>query len=115
MGESLKKASLVIELRGGKLIRNDHPNKLNFKVMVKNRKGKLVVIKEGTTKHYFSHPSNCSKRIDITLEAWNYITSDENVQSRNWKSMSKKQRFEQYCADLCHDYNGIGYSYELYF
>ena len=115
MDGSFKKASLVIELRGGKLLRNDHPNKLNFKVVVRNKKGKSVVVKQGTTKHYFFHPSSCQKRIDISIQAWNYITSDENIQTKNWKSLTPKQRFERYCEDLCHDYHGIGYSYELYF
>lgn len=114
-GYSPIKASLIIELRGGKLIRNEHPHKLNYKVIVKNKKNKPIVIRQGTVKHYFSHPSICTKRIDITLDAWNAITSDENVQVKNWKNLTKNQRFELYCRDLCHDYNGIGYSYEFYF
>lgn len=115
MGETIKKASIVIELPGGKLLRNEHPSKLNFKVTVKNKKGKLVVVREGTTKHYFSHPSTCFKRIDISLQAWKYMTSEECVLTKNWKSLTPKQRFEKHCEDICRDCNGIGYSYELYF
>lgn len=115
MGESLKKASIIIELRGGKLLRNNRPNKINFKVVVRNKKGKLVVVRQGATKHHFLYPSSCSKRIDISLQAWNYMTSDECVLTKNWKSLTPKQRFEKHCEDMCQDCNGIGYSYELYF
>lgn len=115
MNEQLKKASIVIALRGGKLIKEEKPGKINYKVVVKNKKGKLVVVREGTIPHTFHKASQCSKRIDITLEAWKYMTSDECVMTKNWKTLTPKQRFAEHCKAICADCNGIGYSYELYF
>lgn len=118
------KILLTIELEGGTLVRKSEPEIIKYQVTERdydNTKkwrgsdGKKV-LKKGSFKHYSFETKPASKHINITQEAYSYMTSSECpywVKPKVWGHMTAKERLENHLQRMCEHFNGKSFTYEV--
>lgn len=119
------KISLTIELEGSTLVRQSEPVVIKYTVterdLTPNKKWKgkdgLKIVRKGEFKNYPLVAKPASQHINITAEAYNYMTSDECpswIHSyKLWKKLSKVQRLEVHLQRICEHHNGKSFSYVI--
>ena len=78
-------------------------------------KDKNAIINSGTYIHTIYEEVPCSQSINLTYDAYNYMTSEERPEwfKGPWKKMSKEQRLVAYLHRICEDMNGTGFTYHI--
>lgn len=118
------KISLTIELEGSTLVRNSEPEIIKYLVTKrdlepnKKQKGKdgLEVVKKGTFKYYPLITKPSSQHINISVEAYEYMTSSNCpfwAKPKIWANMSKTRRLEAYLQRVCEHVGGKSFTYEV--
>lgn len=118
------KISLTIELEGSTLVRQSEPEIIKYSVTKrdlepsKKWKGKdgLEVVRKGTFKHYSIIPRPASQHINMSIEAYEYMTSSEcpywsrpNV----WRKLNKTEKLEAHLQRICEHMGGKSFTYEV--
>lgn len=116
------KVSLTIVIEGCTLVRKSSPDTLKYKItkqeesLKRNKKASNHVIKEGVNKHYTLISKPASMHVNLTQEAYDYMTSNEfpsGIKMKDWKHMSKVKRLEWHLQKICDNYQGKSFSYEI--
>ena len=118
------KISLTIELEGGTLVRKSEPEIIKYSVTKRdfepNKKWKskdgLKVVRKGTFKHYPLIAKPASHHINICVEAYKYMTSNEYpywAKPKVWAMMSETQRLEAHLQKICEHVGGKSFTYEI--
>ena len=78
-------------------------------------KDKNAVIDKGTYIHTVYEEVPCSQSINLTYNAYNYMTSEERPEwfKGPWKQMKKEQRLNAHLNRICESLNGKSYSYHV--
>ena len=78
-------------------------------------KDKNAVINKGTYIHTVYEEVPCSQSINLTYDAYNYMTSEEKPEwfKGPWKQMKKEQRLNAHLNRICESLNGKSYSYHV--
>lgn len=79
-------------------------------------KDKEAIIKKGYSKMYNLESVDCSKSINLSLEAYNYMTSTslpEWYHKKDWFKLSKKARLELHLKRICEDNRGKEFIYSV--
>ena len=118
------KISLTIELEGSTLVRKSEPEIIKYSVTKRdfepNKKWKskdcLKVVRKGAFKHYplIAKPTN--QHINISVEAYKYMTSNECpywAKPKVWAMMSEPQRLEAHLQRICEHVGGKSFTYEV--
>src|SRR5574344_749658 len=106
------KISLTIELEGSTLVRKSEPEIIKYSVTKRdlepNKKWKskdgLKVVRKGAFKHYPLIANPASHHINISVEAYKYMTSNECpywAKPKVWAMMSETQRLEAHLQRIC--------------
>ena len=118
------KISLTIELEGSTLVRKSEPEIIKYSVTEKdlepNKKwrGKdgLEVVKKGTYKNYPLIAKPASQHINMSMEAYEYMTSGECpswAKPKIGATMSKTQRLEAHLQRTCERVGGKSFTYKI--
>ena len=118
------KISLTIELEGSTLIRKSEPEIIKYSVTKRdlepNKKwrGKdgLEVVKKGKYKSYPLIAKPASQHINMGIEAYEYMTSNECpswIKPKVWSTMTKTQRLEAHLQRTCEHVGGKSFTYEV--
>ena len=118
------KISLTIELEGSTLVRKSEPEIIKYSVtkrdLESNKKWKgkdgLEVVRKGTVKHYPLIAKPAFQHINMNVEAYEYMTSDECpswAKPKVWATMSKTQRLEAHLQRTCEHVGGKSFTYEV--
>lgn len=118
------KISLTIELEEGTLVRKSEPETIKYSVTKRdlepNKKwrGKdgLEVVRKGTFKHYPLIAKPASQHINMSVEAYKYMTSNECpfwAKPKVWAIMSETQRLEAHLQRTCEHVGGKSFTYEV--
>lgn len=121
--ENIIKVSLNIQLNGSTRVRDDRFEWINWEIKkkdlsnnVKNNEGNKVV-KRGRFQHYNYTTKPAVLHTNITLEAYNYMTSNECPswihKFKDWKKMTPVQRLESHLNRICQHHNGVSFTYEI--
>lgn len=78
-------------------------------------KDKNAVIDKGTYIHTVYEEVPCSQSINLTYDAYNYMTSEERPEwfKGPWKQMKKEQRLNAHLHRICEDMNGTDFTYHI--
>ena len=118
------KISLTIELEGSTLVRKSEPEiikciltKRDFEPN-KKWKGKdgLKIVRNARFKHYSLIAKPASHHINICVEAYKYMTSNECpcwAKPKIWAIMSETQRLEAHLQKICEHVGGKSFTYEV--
>ena len=118
------KISLTIELEGSTLVRKSEPEIIKYSVTKrdlepnKKWKGKdgLEVLKKGVYKNYPLIAKPASQHINMSMEAYEYMTSGECpswAKPKIWATMSKTQRLEAHLQRTCEHVGGKSFTYKI--
>ena len=118
------KISLTIELEGSTLVRKSEPEIikciLTKRDLEPNKKWKskdgLKVVRKGTFKHHPLIAKTASHHINICVEAYKYMTSNECpywAKPKVWAMMSETQRLEAHLQKICEHVGGKSFTYEV--
>ena len=118
------KISLTIELEGSTLVRKSEPEIVKYSITKRdlepNKKWKskdgLKVVRKGTFKHYPLITKPASHHINICVEAYKYMTSNECpywAKPKVWAMMSETQRLEAHLQKICEHVGGKSFTYEV--
>lgn len=118
------KISLTIKLEGSTLVRKSEPEIIKYSVtkrdLESNKKwrGKdgLEVVRKGTVKHYPLIAKPAFQHINMNVEAYEYMTSNECpswAKPKVWAAMSKTQRLEAHLQRTCEHVGGKSFTYEV--
>ena len=118
------KISLTIELEGSTLVRKSEPEIIKYSVTKRdlepNKKWKskdgLKVVRKGAFKHYPLIANPVNKHINISVEAYRYMTSNECpywAKPKVWAMMSETQRLEAHLQRICEHVGGKSFTYEV--
>lgn len=123
---NLPKISLTIKLEGSTLVRRSEPDKfeyvLNKRKIEPNKKWKgkdgLKVVKRVVNTHYSLVPKEASMHINMTVDAYDYMTSSDcpewmKWKLKEWKKMTPIQRLECHLQRTCDHFNGKSFSYVI--
>lgn len=108
------KVSLTIRLEGSTLIRKSEPEVIGFQMRKKSKSGYRYV--KGETIHYPLCTKPAMKHIDLSPEAYKYMTSGETPyrsNSKKWGGLTSKQRLEAHLQRICESCNGKSFSYTI--
>ena len=115
------KISLTIELEGSTLVRKSEPEiikciltKRDFEPN-KKWKGKdgLKIVRNARFKHYSLIAKPASQHINISVEAYRYMTSNECpywAKPKVWAIMSETQRLEAHLQKTCEHVGGKSFT-----
>lgn len=118
------KISLTIELEGSTLVRKSEPEiikciltKRDFEPN-KKWKGKdgLKIVRTTKFKHYPLITKPVNQHINISVEAYRYMTSNECpcwAKPKVWAMMSETQRLEAHLQRICEHVGGKSFTYEI--
>lgn len=116
------KISLTIELEGSTLVRKRLPElitysiskkELNFSNPLKGKEGDKIV-KRGRVNHYPLETKPAYLHINMTIEAFNYMTSNECPYwstPKDWNKMKPKERLEAHLQRTCEHHRGKSFTY----
>ena len=118
------KISLTIELEGSTLVRKSEPEIIKYSVTKRdlepNKKwrGKdgLKVVKNGKYKSYPLIAKPASQHINMGIEAYEYMTSNECpywAKPKVWAIMNETQRLEAHLQRICEHVGGKSFTYEV--
>ena len=118
------KISLTIELEGSTLVRKSEPEIVKYSITKRdlepNKKWKskdgLKVVRKGTFKHHSLIAKPASHHINICVEAYRYMTSNECpywAKPKVWTMMSETQRLEAHLQKICEHVGGKSFTYEV--
>ena len=118
------KISLTIELEGSTLVRKSEPEIIKYSVTKKdlepNKKWKgkdgLKIVRNARFKHYSLIAKPASQHINISVEAYRYMTSNECpywAKPKIWAMMSETQRLEAHLQRICEHVGGKSFTYEV--
>ena len=118
------KISLTIELEGSTLVRKSEPEIVKYSITKRdlepNKKWKskdgLKVVRKGTFKHHPLIAKPASHHINICVEAYRYMTSNEYpywAKPKVWAMMSETQRLEAHLQRICEHVGGKSFTYEI--
>lgn len=121
---NIPKISLTIILEGSTLVRKSEPEVISFKLFEKdtipNKKwrGKdgLKVVNRGEQLHYPLEAKPVSMHINLTVDAYEYMTSFECpywAKPKTWSNLNKTQRLELHLQRMCENFNGKSFSYQI--
>lgn len=108
------KVSLTIQLEGSTLIRKSEPEVIGFQMRKKSKGGYQYV--KGETIHYPLCTKPAMKHINLSPEAYKYMTSGETPywsNSRKWGGLTSRQRLEAHLQRICESCNGKSFSYTI--
>lgn len=117
------KISMSITLPGGVMLTQAEAKQLEkekagtgfdiTKLKVEDKKGNKDVLSIKTRKY-----KSCSQSIDMSKEAYDYMTSKDsclpNIKSYMWAKMNKKQRLEAHLDLVCKALKGTSYTYKVF-
>lgn len=118
------KIFLTIELEGSTLVRKGEKvhkyilTRKDLNPKYKGKKGKDVV-KWGEYKTPLLEAKPCFQHINMTAEAYEYMTSKEIPEWANfkvrraWTSWTKQQRLEYHLQRTCEHFGGKSFTYEV--
>lgn len=109
------KVSLTIQLEGSTLIRESKPEVINFQMRKKGKGGYQYV--KGEAIHYPLCTKPAMKHINLSIDAYKYMTSGETPywsNSKKWGGLTSKQRLEAHLQRICESYNGKSFSYTIF-
>lgn len=82
-----------------------------------SRQEAFKVVREGKTYHHFKEPAIVKRFTQLSLGAYNHLTSLESIPhkitKKNWSRLSKNKRLEYHLADMMIDYGAYDFSYEV--
>lgn len=120
------KVTLNVTLPGGVMISREEARKspkmmdhsiinIKYPKYVKASKKKELITE---TLHIFTRKCiPAQQSLNISLESYQWMISKESypyyIRKKSWENMSKKERLEVHLADLCKDFGGIKYTYEI--
>ena len=118
------KISLTIELEGSTLVRKSEPEIikciLTKRDLEPNKKWKgkdgLKIVRNTRFKHYSLIAKPASQHINISVEAYRYMTSNECpywAKPKIWAMMSETQRLEAHLQKTCEHVGGKSFTYEV--
>ena len=118
------KISLTIELEGSTLVRKSEPEIIKYSVTKrdlepnKKWKGKdgLKIVRNARFKHYSLIAKPVNQHINISVEAYKYMTSNECpywAKPKVWAMMSETQRLEAHLQRICEHVGGKSFTYEV--
>ena len=118
------KISLTIELEGSTLVRKSEPEIVKYSITKRdlepNKKWKskdgLKVVRKGTFKYHPLIAKPASHHINICVEAYKYMTSNECpywAKPKVWTMMSETQRLEAHLQKICEHVGGKSFTYEV--
>ena len=118
------KISLTIELEGSTLVRKSEPEIIKYSVTKrdlepnKKWKGKdgLKIVRNARFKHYSLIAKPVNQHINISVEAYKYMTSNECpywAKPKIWAMMSETQRLEAHLQKTCEHIGGKSFTYEV--
>ena len=119
MNNQIKVLLTIQGIPGGiiKPIKKEKRNWVFTKGDIPNYKGKdkNAVIDKGTYIHTVYEEVPCSQSINLTYDAYNYMTSDERPEwfKGPWKQMKKEQRLNAHLHRICEDMNGTDFTYHI--
>lgn len=121
----LTKISLTIQLEGSTLVRKSEPEEIQYVITERNlnsskkkKKGKdgLKVVKKGSTSHYSYTTKPAFQHINIPIEGYRYMVSNECpyfAKPKLWNKMTAAQRLEAHLQRICEHVGGKSFSYEI--
>ena len=123
--DNTTKISLTIELEGSTLVRKSKPEIIKYSVIKRdlepNKKwrGKdgLEVVKRDTYKNYLLIAKPAHQHINMSIEAYNYMTSGECpswAKPKIWATMNKTQRLEAHLQRTVEHLGGLSYTYQIF-
>lgn len=123
MNNSIK-VLLAINLEGGTLVRKSEPEVIKYTITKrdldphKKWRGKdgLEVVRKGEYKRYPLVAKPATQRINMNVDAYNYMTSSECpywAKPKVWAIMSKTQRLEAHLQRVCEHMRGTSFTYEV--
>lgn len=119
------KISLTIELEGSTLVRKSEPEVSKFTITKrmpnphnkwKSKRGSKKVVKVVEYKEYPLIKKPASQHINMSVDAYNYMTSSECPywsKPKIWNSMNKTQRLEAHLQKTCEHLGGKSFTYEI--
>ena len=118
------KISLTIELEGSTLVRKSEPEIikciLTKRDLEPNKKWKgkdgLKIVRNARFKHYSLIAKPVNQHINISVEAYRYMTSNECpywAKPKIWAMMSETQRLEAHLQRICEHVGGKSFTYEV--
>ena len=118
------KISLTIELEGSTLVRRSEPEIIKFSVTKRdlepNKKWKdkdgLKVVRRGIIKNYPLIAKPAKQHINMGIEAYKFMTSNECpswVKPKIWSSMNEIQRLEAHLQRTCEHVGGKSFTYKI--
>ena len=121
---NITKISLTINLEGSTLVRKSEPEVIKYTVTTKDTepskkwRGKdgLKIVSKGAHKHYPLEAKPASQHINMTEEAYKYMTSNECPywsKPKVWNNLSEKERLEAHLQRVCESLNGKSFTYEV--
>lgn len=119
---NIVKISLTIQLEGSTLVRKSEPEVIKFTITErdlnpshpwKKNEGNRVV-RRGRIKNYPLIAKPASQHINLSVDAYNYMTSSECPywqKPKVWAGLSPKERLEAHLQRLCEHHGGKSFSY----
>lgn len=117
------KISLTINLEGGALVRKSEPEVIKYVITAKTAnsnkkkrsKDNFKVVEKGSFKHFSYETAPASQHINMTEEAYKYMTSECPywVKPKVWNKLNKKERLELHLQRTCEHFHGTSYSYTI--
>lgn len=113
------KVSLTVELEGRTLIREDKSR--TFKYIIKDNKPhkkdkKYSIIESGEYIHTPVRIKEASQHINLSNEAYDYMTSTECpsfCSPRDWNRMKSKEKLESHLKRICDSLCGKSFTYQI--
>jgi hypothetical protein len=119
------KVSLTINLEGSTYTSVGKKTKIPYiitaedkygrKNCLKNKINPSKIIDKGFRKHPIKVRKDVKQHINIGLDTYKWMITEcpYGIQQKRWQSMSKKQRLEWHMYELCQNFKGYSYSYEV--
>lgn len=123
---NITKISLTINLEGSTLVRKSEFEVIKYTMTTKDTKpskklrGKdnLKAVIKGAYKHYPLEAKPASQHINMTEEAYKYMTSNNECpywsKPKVWNNMSKKERLEAHLKRIVEHLGGTSYTYQVF-
>lgn len=123
---NVTKISLTINLEGSTLVRKSEFEVIKYTMPTKDTKpskkwrGKegLKGVIKGVCKHYPLEAKPAHQHINMTEEAYKYMTSNAEcpcwLKPKAWNSMSKKERLEAHLQRITEGLGGTSYTYQIF-